>query len=137
MNTSGILLKILQSRKINLYKNFLFCDIHEGEYLRHPILWISDTNSALLCAQFEKSKTKRTTFLWKKSSAVHESPFNFKNWSGKSDEFEKLVGEVTKFLEVTKFFPDFFFPDKVVQTEKRNRKMFGKVDLILLYMKIF
>ena len=115
----------------------MFCDTHEGEYLQHPILWISDTNSALLCAQFEKSKTKRTTFLWKKSSAVHESPFNFKNWSGKSDEFEKLVGEVTKFSEVTKFFPDFFFPDKVVQTEKRNRKMFGKVDLILLYMKIF
>ena len=44
-------------------------------------------------AQFEKFPTKRTTFLWKKNSPIHESPFNFKNWSEKSDEFEKLVGE--------------------------------------------
>ena len=44
-------------------------------------------------AQFEKSQTKRTTFLWKKSSPSQESPFNFKNWSWKSDKFEKLVGE--------------------------------------------
>ena len=54
---------------------------------------VSDTNSALLHAQFEKCQTNETTFLWKKSSPTHESPFNFKNWSGKSDEFEKLVGE--------------------------------------------
>ena len=74
-----ILLKILYSRKINLYKDFLFCDIHEGVYLQHPIPWISDTSSALLHAQFEKSQTKRTTFLWKKNSPTHESPFNFKN----------------------------------------------------------
>ena len=72
--------------------NFLFCDFHERVYLQHPILWISDPNSALLRAQFEKSQTKRT-FLWKKSSPTHKSPFNFKNWSRKSDEFEKLVGE--------------------------------------------
>ena len=72
----------------------MFCDIQEGVYLQHPILWISDTNSALPCAQFEKSQTKGTTFLWKKkSSPTHESPFNFKNLSGKSDKFEKLVGE--------------------------------------------
>ena len=76
----------------------MFYDISEGVYLQHPILWISDTNSALLRAQFEKSQTKRTTFLWKKSSPTHESPFNFKNWSGKSDEFEKLVGEKRLFL---------------------------------------
>ena len=75
---------------MNLYKNFLFCDIHEGVYLQHQIPWISDTNSALHHAQ---SQTKRTTFLWKKSSPTHESHFNFKNWSGKSDEFEKLVGK--------------------------------------------
>ena len=45
----------------------------------------SDTNSTLLGVQFEKTQTKRITFLWKKSSPTHESPFNFKNWSGKSD----------------------------------------------------
>ena len=71
----------------------MFCDIHEGVYLQQLIPWISDTNSTLLHTQFEKSQTKRTTFLWKKSSTTHESPFNFKNWSGKSDEFEKLVGK--------------------------------------------
>ena len=93
--------------------NFLFCDIHEV-YLQHPISWISDTNSALLHAQFEKSQTKRTTFLWKKSSPTHESPFNFKNWSGKSDKFEKLVGEkwliFQKWLKFSlmKIFPDVF-----------------------------
>ena len=76
-----------------MYKNFLFCDSHEGVYLQHRFLWNSDTNRALLHAQFEKFQTKRTTFLWKKSSPTHESPFNFKNWSGESDEFEKLVGE--------------------------------------------
>ena len=76
----------------------------------------SDTNSALLYAQFEKCQTNGTTFLWKKSSPTHESPFNFKNWSGKSDEFEKLVGEkwliFQKWLifSTTKIFPDFFFP---------------------------
>ena len=71
----------------------MFSDIHEGVYLQHPVLWISDTNSAFLCAQFEKSQTKRKTFLWKKSSPTHESLFNFKNWSGKCDESEKLIGE--------------------------------------------
>ena len=73
--------------------------------MQHPILWISDTSSAVLCAQFEKSQTKRTTFLCKKSSPTHESPFNFKISQGK----------VTNFSEVTKFFPDFFFPDKVCE----------------------
>ena len=91
----------------------LFCDIHEGVYLQHPLPWISDTNSTLLQAQFEKSQTKRTTFLWKKSSPTHESPFNFKNWSGKSDEFEKLVGEkwliFQKWLNIS---PTFFSPIK-------------------------
>ena len=43
---------------------------HEGVYLQHPIPWISDTNRALLRAQFEKFQTKRTTFLWKKSSPL-------------------------------------------------------------------
>ena len=76
-----------------MHKNFLFCDSHEGVYLQHRFLWNSDTNRALLHAQFEKFQTKRTTFLSKKSSPTHESPFNFKNWSGESDEFEKLVGE--------------------------------------------
>ena len=71
----------------------MLCDIHEGVYLQHPILWISDINSVLLRAQFEKFQTKRTTFLWKKSSPTHESPFDIKNWSGKNDEFEKLAGE--------------------------------------------
>ena len=85
--------KCFSRGKLTCTKTFRFCDIHEGVYLQHPILWISDTNSALLRAQFEKSQTKRTTFLWKKSSPTHESPFNFKNWSGKSDKFEKLVGE--------------------------------------------
>ena len=87
--------------------------------MQQPIPWISDTNNALLHAQFEKSQTKRTTFLWKKSTPTHESPFNFKNWLGKSDEFEKLVGEkwltFQKWLNFfpTKIFPYFFFPDKV------------------------
>ena len=84
---------IIQKLYKSLYKNFLFCDIHERVFLQHPILWISDTNSALLHALFEKSQTKRTTFLWKKSSLTYESPFTFKNWSGKSEEFEKLVRE--------------------------------------------
>ena len=83
--------------------------------MQHPILWISDNNSALVRAQFEKSQTKTTTFLWKKSSPTHDSPFNFKSWSGKSDEFEKLVGEnwliVQKWLNFssTKIFPDKVF----------------------------
>ena len=71
----------------------------------------SDTNSTRLRAQFEKFQSKRITFLWKRNSPTHESPFNFKNWSGKSDEFEKLVGgKVSNFPEVTKFFPDENFP---------------------------
>ena len=70
----------------------------------------------LLRAQFEKSQTKRITFLWKRSSPTHESPFNFKNWSGKSDEFEKLVGE--KWLIFQKwqnFSPTFFSPIRYQQ----------------------
>ena len=85
----------------------LFCDIHEGVYLQHPLPWISDTNSTLLQAQFEKSQTKRTTFLWKKSSPTQESPFNFKNcWR----IWKISRGKVTNFSEMTKFFPDFFSP---------------------------
>ena len=89
--------------EINLYKNLLFCDIHEGVYLQHPVPWISDNNSALLHAHFEKSQTKRTTFLWKKSSPTHESPFNFKNWWLN--------------FSPTKIFPDIFSPGKVYKTE--------------------
>ena len=50
-------------------------------------------------------KPKRTTLLWKKSSPTHESPFNFKNWSGKSDEFEKLVGEKWLIFQKWRNFP--------------------------------
>ena len=78
---------------MNLYKNILFCDIHRGVHLQHPILWISDTNSALIRTQFEKSQPDRTTFLWKNSTPTHEKPFNFKIWSEKKGEFEKLAGE--------------------------------------------
>ena len=85
--------KSVSRRKLTSTKTFCFVISTKGVYLQHPVLWISDTYSAPLCAQFEKSQTKRTTFLWKKSSPTHESPFNFNNWSGKSDEFEKLVGE--------------------------------------------
>ena len=59
-------------------------------------------------------KPKRTTLLWKKSSPTHESPFNFKNWSGKSDEFGKLVGEKWLNFSPTKIFPNFFFSNKVI-----------------------
>ena len=69
----------------------MFCDIHEGVYLQHPISWISDTNSALLHAQFEKSKLREQLFSEKK--AVPLMKVLLKNWSGKSDEFEKLVRE--------------------------------------------
>ena len=70
--------------------------------MQHPILWISDTNSALLQAQFEKSKTKRTTFLWKKAVPLMKVLLILKISRGK----------VTNFSEVTKFFPDEFFPDE-------------------------
>ena len=64
--------------------------------------------------EFEKSQTKITTFLWRKSSPTDESPFNFKNWSGKSDAFEKLVGEKWRiFQKWLNFSPTKIFPDKV------------------------
>ena len=43
----------------------------------------SDTNSTVLRVQFEKSQTKRITFLWKKSSPTHESPLILKIGWGK------------------------------------------------------
>ena len=61
-----------------------------------------------------KNPKLRTTFLWEKSNPTQESLFNFKNWSGKSDEFEKLVRE--KWLIFRKwlnFSPTKIFPDKV------------------------
>ena len=64
-------------------------------------------------------KLREQLFSGKKSSPTHESPFNFKNWSGKSDEFEKLVGEKWRIFQKwlnfspTKLFPDIFFPNKV------------------------
>ena len=87
----------------------MFCDIHEGVYLQHLIPRISDTNSALLHAQFEKSQTKRTTFLWKKKAVPLMKVLLILKISW---------GKVTNFSEVTKFFPDeifprLFFPEKV------------------------
>ena len=45
-----------------------------------------------------KNPKLREQLSLEKSTPTHESPFNFKNWSGKSDEFEKLVGEKRLFL---------------------------------------
>ena len=59
--------KFFSRRKLTCTKTFLFADIYEGVYFQDPILWISDTNSAVLRAQFEKSQTKKTTFLRKKA----------------------------------------------------------------------
>ena len=64
-------------------------------------------------------KLREHFFSGKKNSPTCESPFNFKTWSGKTDEFEKLVGEKWLIFQKwrnfspTKIFPDFFFPDKV------------------------
>ena len=50
-----------------------------------------------------------------KISPTHESPFNLKNWSGKSQEFEKLVGEKwVIFQKWLNFSLTKIFPDKVV-----------------------
>ena len=78
----------------------MFCDIQEGVYLQHPILWISDTNSALLCTQFET--TEGTTFLWKKKAVRLMKVLSI---------LKIRRGKVTNFSEMTKFFPDKNFPD--------------------------
>ena len=70
--------------------------------MQHPIPWIIDINSALLHAQFEKSQTKRTTFLWKKAVPLMKVLLILKIGRGK----------VTNFSEVTKFFPDEILPDE-------------------------
>ena len=65
---------------------------------------------------FKNPKLREQLF---SGSLTHESPFNFKNWSGKSDKSEKLVMEkwliFQKWLNFspTKIFSDFFFRDKV------------------------
>ena len=71
-----------------------------------------DTNSALLHAQFEKSHTKRTTFLWKKGSPTHEVLLILKLVGEKWRIWKISRGKVTNFSEVTKFSPNEIFPDE-------------------------
>ena len=73
--------------------------------MQHPIPWISDTNSALLHAQFEKSKLREQLFSGKKAVPLMKVLLILKIDRGK----------VTNFSEVTKFFsgenfPQPFFP---------------------------
>ena len=42
---------------------------------------------------FKNPKLREQRSSGKKSSPTHKRLFNFKNWSGKSGVFEKLVGE--------------------------------------------
>ena len=58
-------------------------------------------------------KLREQLFSGKKCIPTHESPFNIKNWSGKSNGFEKLVGLKWLNFSPTKTFSDFFFPDKI------------------------
>ena len=84
--------------------------------MQHPIPWISDTNSALLHAQFEKSQTKRTTFLWKKAVPLMKVLLILKIGRGK----------VTNFSEVTKFFPD----EKVVYYSFHLNVLFSNTKIL-------
>ena len=58
-------------------------------------------------------KLREQLFSGKKCIPTHESPFGNKNWSGKSNGFEKLVGLKWLNFSPTKTFSDFFFPDKI------------------------
>ena len=70
-------------------------------------------------------KLREQLFSGKKSSPTHESPFNFKNWSGKSDEFEKLVGEKWLIFEKRlNFSPTFFSPIRfTIMLKLKNGKI--------------
>ena len=84
-----------------------FCFVISTNRLVTPTVHFST-----LC--LKNPKLREQLFSGKKNSPTHESPFNFKNWSSKGDEFEKLVGK--KWLIFQKwlnFSPMKFFPDKV------------------------
>ena len=68
----------------------------------------------------KKSKLREQLFSEKKKQSSHESPFNFKNWSGNSDEFEKLVGEKWLIFPRQKFSQTFFSLIKYVKSLLTN-----------------
>ena len=77
---------------------------------------------------FKNTKLREHFFSGKKSSPTRESPFNFKNWSGKTDKFEKLVGE--KWLIFQKwrnFSPTKIFHDKVCSKKRRVFRALRKI----------
>ena len=67
-------LKFYSRRKLTCAKTFCF-KITTMERICNTQFYGLVTTTR---AQFEKFPTKKTIFLWKKNSPIHESPFNFK-----------------------------------------------------------